>query len=110
MLRGPSRPQGLNDGAVVQPVQFAADGDAARQRGDFHARSRQTFGQVAVSYTHLDVYKRQGQVLALVVDLQVLEAAGRDHDLALQRADELIVFPDGGFQRPACLLYTSRCV
>ena len=36
-----------------------------------------------------------------MIHLQVLEPAGRDHDLALQRADELVVFADGGVQRAA---------
>src|SRR6478672_10638363 len=41
------------------------------------------------------------QVLAFVIDLQVLKATGGDHDLALQRADKLVVFADGGVERAA---------
>ena len=42
-----------------------------------------------------------GQLLALVIDLQILEAAGRNHDLAFQRADELIVAGNRRVQRLA---------
>ena len=37
---------------------------------------------------------------ALEIDLQILKPAGGHHDLALERADELIVFADGRIQRP----------
>ena len=45
----------------------------------------------AVSYTHLDVYKRQGQILAMV-------------NYMTQTLLALIVLAN------ICLLYTSRCV
>ena len=57
-------------------------------------------GDMAVSYTHLDVYKRQGEHLR----------NGREAD---DRLAELLALL-GVFQRLAvggfCLLYTSRCV
>ena len=46
---------------------------------------------VAVSYTHLDVYKRQGQQIIVLGYIGVYER-------------------DGRYQLYACLLYTSRCV
>ena len=51
-----------------------------------------------VSYTHLDVYKRQGQQTAH--SLTMFRYKGQFLDLVL-------CLPPG---RNACLLYTSRCV
>ena len=53
-------------------------------------------GGAAVSYTHLDVYKRQGK------DTPAADSAGR-----LGAYEPRIYF---GEQSPSCLLYTSRCV
>ncbi len=42
----PPRPQRLGDGAVVEPVELAADRHAAGQHGHRHARRRQPVGEV----------------------------------------------------------------
>ena len=80
----------------------------------------------AVSYTHLDVYKRQGigrvpaGVLGVVVELVVQVPAEHhvaERQAAAQRGQELVA-PDVLAQHDAidvgqadlCLLYTSRCV
>ena len=58
----------------------------------------------SVSYTHLDVYKRQGHIEAFKDKLETLKAAYRggraDRLSVLIRASKLLT----------CLLYTSRCV
>ena len=54
--------------------------------------------QRAVSYTHLDVYKRQ------LVDLFATILSGRRH-LSARDADAAL-----DILRYTCLLYTSRCV
>ena len=57
-------------------------------------RRRRTFGYVAVSYTHLDVYKRQTLVNALVGFvglLPTLKAIECRKDIALANKETLIV-------------------
>ena len=56
-----------------------------------------------VSYTHLDVYKRQ-EVMILQSDLLALQVV---KELALDRRPE---FGGKTPDLPSCLLYTSRCV
>ena len=84
---------------------------------------------IAVSYTHLDVYKRQdfdllaeGSHRVIVFAFLPVGAAqsvvgvfivGIDLDLFLERRDGVIVLPNaqvGRGQQIPCLLYTSRCV
>ena len=69
---------------------------------------------MAVSYTHLDVYKRQGQLL--------LGATGQSLHRVIQEITQDSVDGKEGkgkscgeaelcpHLRPCCLLYTSRCV
>ena len=57
-------------------------------------------GDEAVSYTHLDVYKRQGMAL--------LAMRGVRRDL-IPLAGLFTVLPAGALIM-SCLLYTSRCV
>ena len=57
----------------------------------------------AVSYTHLDVYKRQMAVLK-----HILEVKGTDN--LAEVWPDLEVFFHGGVAFTPCLLYTSRCV
>ena len=65
-----------------------------------------------VSYTHLDVYKRQA------VNISAMTAEQRDAALALDverllrfgRKHKLIKELDAIVARNTCLLYTSRCV
>ena len=88
-------------------------------------------GVVAVSYTHLDVYKRQGLRVVTVVGgvpykgqlsklsrgVDILVATpGRLHDL-MERGDvklrdvEILVLDEADRMLDmGCLLYTSRCV
>ena len=64
------------------------------------------FGELSVSYTHLDVYKRQ--VLATFSLLRIfLFLSG-----AMLLGSVITFFCEGlvGLQAQACLLYTSRCV
>ena len=63
---------------------------------------------VSVSYTHLDVYKRQIQTLPEGFDTEINEDAsnisqGQRQLLTIARA----ILAD---RRMLCLLYTSRCV
>ena len=65
-----------------------------------------------VSYTHLDVYKRQ--MLTLPVTLRMvrcswIEKAAVDADWSLERKGVWMAAV-GGVWPTACLLYTSRCV
>ncbi|WP_459447937.1 hypothetical protein [Erwinia amylovora] len=58
--------------------------------------------ELAVSYTHLDVYKRQGQPLSLMRYRQICRAEKQAYGLGAS-----------GIRRHLpniCLLYTSRCV
>ena len=58
---------------------------------------------VAVSYTHLDVYKRQVDDRRVHILLVVVPVSGALPELAVEN--------DGsGYLHVACLLYTSRCV
>ena len=68
--------------------------------------SVKTMTVLAVSYTHLDVYKRQvGQLIEeLFARTGYLAAVGAMPDGARCRDDLL------AFAAWACLLYTSRCV
>jgi len=76
-------------------------------------RRRKSIGFSTVSYTHLDVYKRQHQHDARI--------AGEEHEAILQLGHDLldVIFERGkdlvGVANLAaevgdCLLYTSRCV
>ena len=67
----------------------------------------------SVSYTHLDVYKRQFQLLAedyflfthlTYYGLEVVNY-GREHCSLY-----LLCYKDSSFNNKTCLLYTSRCV
>ena len=60
----------------------------------------------AVSYTHLDVYKRQVDG-APIGDADALQAA-----IAAHRVGDRIevTWLDAAGERHTCLLYTSRCV
>ena len=77
----------------------------------------------AVSYTHLDVYKRQGQfavvgIELLVQDQEALDLRAAHHRLGRKRAVHLVdMLGDhvvdeivAGELLIGCLLYTSRCV
>ena len=62
-------------------------------------------GIPAVSYTHLDVYKRQDYAVEAVIGLEHaaeygVRHAGDDHETA----------EEDGNDDQVCLLYTSRCV
>ena len=59
-----------------------------------HGESLQSFCVKPVSYTHLDVYKRQGRRL---LTRSILERIKEKENIFLQCTD-------------SCLLYTSRCV
>ena len=63
----------------------------------------------AVSYTHLDVYKRQGEAVAWVGNTGV--ASGNHCHLELER-NGVLLDPMQKLSAPRndCLLYTSRCV
>ena len=79
----------------------------------FGLTPREYFGPV--SYTHLDVYKRQGQVhrfgfLQRVAALALAKVAACHLRLPRHRIDELNDARSGNALPDACLLYTSRCV
>ena len=83
----------------------AADWDTAGVCGWWSVREivahLASFEHIPVSYTHLDVYKRQ------VIELMVIEDAGDTPLFAHVDPPDDIIGP-GLF--PSCLLYTSRCV
>ena len=58
-----------------------------------------------VSYTHLDVYKRQNQFLA--TPLEVIRTLPRRAQELLGYGAHDAIMSGGGY---LCLLYTSRCV
>ena len=66
-----------------------------------------------VSYTHLDVYKRQGRMesymkeLGLVMNISEL---GVTQNMLEDIADSTFVMQGGYKELNHCLLYTSRCV
>ena len=55
-----------------------------------------------VSYTHLDVYKRQAAILALQQNEIALAESRFKHLVTLDIPDKSLAY--------YCLLYTSRCV
>ena len=59
-----------------------------------------TFSQSPVSYTHLDVYKRQVTINDLLEENKKLEARAKASEQGKMK-DRM---------ERACLLYTSRCV
>ena len=68
----------------------------------------------SVSYTHLDVYKRQGKRTVLAIDgpcgsgkTTLAALLARLYDCPVFHADDFFLRPE---QRTPCLLYTSRCV
>ena len=63
-----------------------------------------------VSYTHLDVYKRQGVEHLLDLAGPHLEAGGDDHVLDPVGAVEDVLVVEEADVTGGCLLYTSRCV
>ena len=74
-------------------------------------------GHAAVSYTHLDVYKRQEQQFLWMKEqgfdvVEYKKVTGVGIPKAVQEFSEAIVhndFPSDGLVS-TCLLYTSRCV
>ena len=73
-----------------------------------HIELKITPGMKAVSYTHLDVYKRQVKLSAEARNegtvTSVSDGIVRIHGLADVMQGEMIELPN------SCLLYTSRCV
>ena len=59
---------------------------------------------LAVSYTHLDVYKRQGGPIALLEEDDLIEL-----DIS-NRTLQIVGVKNQRMEAEACLLYTSRCV
>ena len=89
-----------------------------------HKHNMMLYGHTPVSYTHLDVYKRQEKILdrIMVVDLDVHQGNGTasifkneprvftfsmhgQHNYPFRKEESDL---DVGL--PDCLLYTSRCV
>ena len=64
----------------------------------------------AVSYTHLDVYKRQVRQGTQIEVEQLVERAGIDHLAAVDVAADLHRGVGELEDVTGCLLYTSRCV
>ena len=62
-------------------------------------------GAIAVSYTHLDVYKRQAGSHA--IERQLLKAVEEFTQGTVQNDDITFVMVE---KYQCCLLYTSRCV
>ena len=65
----------------------------------------------AVSYTHLDVYKRQGNAEYEKKSVENRTQISLVNDLRKYlRGNEYEVLPSNVGLQDACLLYTSRCV
>ena len=64
----------------------------------------------AVSYTHLDVYKRQAPIKALVSEKFFALCAIFGHESVGMVTGDASVNPDAPIVCCTCLLYTSRCV
>ena len=79
------------------------------QHADKAAPLAQSSGLGAVSYTHLDVYKRQGQRGGSTVLTEVPEIFGAEGFL-MDRCINKEVFVKAEHMINGCLLYTSRCV
>ena len=63
-----------------------------------------------VSYTHLDVYKRQGFTRDGAKEA-IIARGGKAAGSVSKNTDWVIVGPGAGSKEAkACLLYTSRCV
>ena len=66
---------------------------------------------LAVSYTHLDVYKRQPQEVQWLIEQGNLSAGHGRALLSLPAPEEQIQFAGEIMEKGySCLLYTSRCV
>ena len=65
---------------------------------------------ISVSYTHLDVYKRQG-IKYPIADFEITpDVAIVDPDLVTTMPVKLVAHTGMDAMTHACLLYTSRCV
>ena len=85
----------MQDLALVPPLPFDTGGyEARRALVTVRDGTRVPYTVVAVSYTHLDVYKRQKVASSLEFDIQVLYKSP----------------PNPCTKIKTCLLYTSRCV
>ena len=71
-----------------------------------HSASGQTVALRAVSYTQLDVYKRQSPGREAREKLTRVKAEAK---MALPNLHDAMMSPEAGQVKP-CLLYTSRCV
>ena len=68
---------------------------------------------IAVSYTHLDVYKRQGMPSGRFTFegfLSVNKASRTEHIQSIVKEPRTMIFYEAPHKIGACLLYTSRCV
>ena len=71
---------------------------------------RRALGLAAVSYTHLDVYKRQSDLHADIPRAPDDGAQVANGNAAAHAVDLLVVLAADRSRDEACLLYTSRCV
>ena len=78
------------------------------QQADQSRRKKHPGGAGPVSYTHLDVYKRQGQTDALM-EVCIPPLTLRRLDDVEQRLKD-VIFKQTEAKSRTCLLYTSRCV
>ena len=69
-------------------------------------------GPGAVSYTHLDVYKRQGVLIVFERDIALDDIARTGTIVDARVSSELLknIFFVKAAMHDGCLLYTSRCV
>ena len=114
--------QGQEGAEVVEDI---ADDGGPADLGQVQLLTGQS--RRAVSYTHLDVYKRQGQHLAVILAQQSHDLVFGHGELGVLPPDQHLVLvivdgqvPGGEFAGlgnlgigqggAGCLLYTSRCV
>ena len=99
-----------SDRADVPGYFDSTAGGQDRVEPDWELRAeREIAGRKAVSYTHLDVYKRQQQRIFRVLRVAFICSVYMDRGVADLYAG---VFNLAGIflQAKSCLLYTSRCV
>ena len=92
------------------PCYLGPDGKRQTDGPDHIERARKTISPRTVSYTHLDVYKRQGQHAWTLGYEESAAIMRRALDEGITFFDTAMGYQNGTSEEYVCLLYTSRCV